>query len=686
MYRFKKINSWFSKAIRFPITNEGGHFSLERITSDAFLFSAALVSVLSCIFNFLEGFDIVLSAFTVFSSLLLIVLYYFSRFRNSYNIWLSAVTVLLLLSVSWFMNGGAVGSVPFMYLCTVLILNFIARPEQQNSLFVMVLLNIVLLYALEYYAGDKLVRSYPNRSIYYFDMIFVFVIILFCVFLSTRFIKRSYDKERNLVKERTSELEISNEKRTNVFINLAHETKTPLTLIMNYLEEYIKKNGKEGDEDLKLLKISVDNLAKDIVNFFDMEKIQKGVSMYDHHQVSDFSEILNTNVKLFQVFAAKKRIEVISHISTNIYIKADPSAIIRIVNNLIENAVKYTPESGSVEVDLSVEDEQILFFVKDNGIGIPSSKHQKIFEPYFQVNSEKANFQGIGLGLSIVKKIVEELNGSIEIESDPEKIRGTRMKVSLPLHRKHETDVVVTAPAQSVYLEVDALNITEQAFDEDRFSIMVVEDDVSLLNYMVNALQKKFNVYYALNGKEAIEKLKAIGHLDLMVSDVMMDHGDGFFLYEQMLSSKKFNHIPFIFLTAKYSKDDRIEGLSKGAIDYISKPVSITELDKKINAILRNLITQRDAVITNAYNTLIRNKPQPVPAEASTETFGSNCVKYNLTSREVDVIKLLVQGKINKEIAGMLFISVDTVKKHLQNAYDKVGVHNKFELFKKLTG
>src|SRR6185295_3170682 len=117
----------------------------------------------------------------------------------------------------WFMNGGAVGSVSFMYLCTVLILNFIARPDQQNGLFMIVLVNIVLLYVLEYYFGDRLVHSYPNKSIYYFDMIFVFTIILFCVFFSTRFIKRSYDNERNLVRERTKELEISNEKRTNVF-------------------------------------------------------------------------------------------------------------------------------------------------------------------------------------------------------------------------------------------------------------------------------------------------------------------------------------------------------------------------------------------------------------------------------------------------------------------------------------
>lgn len=210
MKRLKKRFNWFSVAIRFSLTNEDDDFSLDHITSNTFLFSAALISILSCIFNFVEGFDIILNLFTVFSSALLLVLYYFSRFRSYYNVWFSAATVLLLLSVSWFMNGGALGSVSFMYLCTVLILNFIAKPREQNGLFLVVLLNIAILYVLEYYYGDVLVKSYPSRSSYYFDMVFVFIIVLFCVFFSTRYIKRSYDEGRNLVNQQKMIIEKQN--------------------------------------------------------------------------------------------------------------------------------------------------------------------------------------------------------------------------------------------------------------------------------------------------------------------------------------------------------------------------------------------------------------------------------------------------------------------------------------------
>lgn len=201
---------WFRNKLKLSITNEEEEFSLDRRTSDIFLFSASITSILSCIFNFLEGFDLFLNIFTAFSSVILIILYYFSRFRNYYNIWLSALTVLFLLSVSWFMNGGALGSVPFMFLCTVLILNFIAKPAQQYGIFAFILVNIAILYALEFYFGDHLIHPYPTRTAYYFDMIFVFIIILFCVFFSTRFIKRSYDAGRELVNEQKMIIEKQN--------------------------------------------------------------------------------------------------------------------------------------------------------------------------------------------------------------------------------------------------------------------------------------------------------------------------------------------------------------------------------------------------------------------------------------------------------------------------------------------
>jgi serine phosphatase RsbU (regulator of sigma subunit) len=210
MNRIRFHLNWLEKAVKFLISDNDDHFSLERINSNTFLFAASLISILSCVFNFIEGFSLILNIFTIISSILLVVLYYLSRFRNYSNIWLSANTVLLLLSVSWFMNGGAIGSTSFMYLFTVIILNIIAKPHQQNGLFLLVLANIAVLYAMEYLFGSLLVHRYPDVETYYSDIIFVFVLILFGVFFTTRFIKRSYDEGRNLVNEQKMIIEKQN--------------------------------------------------------------------------------------------------------------------------------------------------------------------------------------------------------------------------------------------------------------------------------------------------------------------------------------------------------------------------------------------------------------------------------------------------------------------------------------------
>lgn len=581
------------------------------------------------------------------------------------------------------MNGGGIGSTSFMYLYTVIVLNIIAERRQQNGLFLLILFNILMLYGLEYFAGDVLVRPYSSAINHYSDNTFVFMIILIGVFFTTRFIKRSYDKERNLVKMKTRELEISNERKTNAFINLAHETKTPLTLISAYLDEYIRKNKKEEDECLLLLKNTIGNLSRDIVNFFDMEKIQKGICMYNHNQVVNFSKVLEQNMRLFAVIACKKNIELGTQVTPDVLVNADPGSIARMINNLVENAIKYTGEYGKIEVELCVMEQHVYFSVKDNGFGIPVSQHEKIFEPYFQINSVKANFQGMGLGLCITKKIIDQLNGGITLDSDPAQKQGTKITVCLPLSDLKGGTVVESADVP-FYFDIEKLTIREKPFDENKFSILVVEDDLSLLNYVVTSLQKNYNVHYAASGREAVEKLSNITRLDLIVSDVMMDEGDGLFLFKEIVASKRLNHIPFIFLTARFSNHDRIEGLTLGAIDYICKPFIVDELDKKIQAILNAFVNQRNTILTTAYNTILLDKEPYTGMALPVDSFESNCSKHRLTSRERDVIRLMIEGKIHKEIGAILHISTDTVKTHVRNAYEKVGAGNKMELIKKL--
>ena len=484
------------------------------------------------------------------------------------------------------------------------------------------------------------------------------------------------------VNKRTKELEKINEQKTNTFINLAHETKTPLTLINNYLEEYI--NTKGNSEELNVVKKNIDKLSSDIVNFFDLEKFNKGFAVYNHEQVSDFSGILRDNLVLFKEYAKKRKIELSENVENDVFIKADPVSINRIINNLIENAIKFSPDRCLIEISSQSSGEKIIFSVKDCGIGIPAELHKKVFEPYYQISNQKRSIQGMGLGLPIVKKVIQELNGEIQIDSDPQKAPGTKITVLLTRHILQQDQVASpNISDKNIPADIESLTLRETIHDIHKQTILIVEDNISMVNYLNIKLSENYNVYAALNGNEALIKIKNLEALpDLIISDVMMDKVDGYAFAKIISKNPNYNHIPFIFLSAKATKTDKVQGLKLGAIDFIQKPFSINELIQKIESILSNAAKQKRTALATAFNALSASKT--IQSQPVSNTFDQNCQLYNLTSREKDIAKLICEGYKYKDIGETLFIAERTVTKHVQNIFQKIGVSNKIELINKL--
>ncbi len=488
---------------------------------------------------------------------------------------------------------------------------------------------------------------------------------------------------KNEVDKRTKELEIINEQRTNTFVNLAHETKTPLTLINNYLEEYITKNN--PSEELDIVKRNLDKLSSDIVNLFDLEKFNKGFAFYNHNLVCNFSEILKDSVMLFKQYAKERSIEIKTTIADNIFIQADPLSINRIINNLIENSIKFSNTNSIIEVALKKAGDTFQFSVKDYGTGIPVDMQAKVFEPYYQITNPKNNTQGMGLGLPIVKKVIDDLNGNIKVISNPKISSGTEMSITLNQYTldKNETFISKVVP-KTVAITKEELKIEEELFDEEKQTILIVEDNITMLNYLFKKLSEKYNTFAALNGNDALKKLKEIKVLpDLIITDIMMDKVDGYDFAKIISKSSTYSHIPFIFLSAKTAFNDKLQGLKLGAIDYVPKPFSIAELLQKIDSILLYAGKQKRAIWNKAFS-IVNSNNNPPKKETSSEAFEQNCELYHLTTREKDIAKLICQGQKYKDIGETLFIAERTVTKHAQNIFEKTQVSNKIELINKL--
>lgn len=483
------------------------------------------------------------------------------------------------------------------------------------------------------------------------------------------------------VKARTRKLEDVVEAKKTTFINLAHETKTPLTLINNYLSEHIKKNGET--EELRVIKNNVKRLTNDIVNFFDVESYEKGFSMYNHDRISNISSLLNDKVSLFRSVASKKTIKFSSSINSGIYVKAHPGAVDRIVNNLLENAIKYTDKNGLIETGLFINNSFATFYVKDTGHGIPADLKEKVFEPYYKLSVPGRNSDGMGMGLSIVKKIVSDIEGTIELLSEVGK--GTEIRVQIPLATNKDVSIEEGISSEDIDFAYNQILLEENVIEADKPFILIVEDNVEMLNFLRNKFKGRYNVAVSRNGKEALERLNSFSSLDLIISDVMMNDMDGYELCRAVTASERYEHIPFIFLSAKGAADDRLKGLSLGAVAYIQKPFNIDELMAKVESILATLKRHRTAVVNKAYHAMLNETPHPHKTVSTKRcAFTDNCKKYHLTSREVEIIKLLIKGIPYKIISADLSISEKTVSKHISNIFAKVEVNNKVELINRL--
>ena len=495
------------------------------------------------------------------------------------------------------------------------------------------------------------------------------------------------DNLEEKVKEKTCELEAAklkienaSEQRSNYFVNLAHETKTPLTLISNYLDRYVKTNGLNND--LKVIKDNFTRLKNEMTRFLDVEKYEKGQVIYEHTHSIDIAHLINHKIPLYKEEAALRGINATFKIEENIFIKADEVAIERIVNNLFENAIKYSSKEAEITVEFTKNKNTAQLKVSDTGVGIDKEKLENIFDPYYQISEPKLNKQGLGMGLYIVKSIVDSLNGKITVDSTLGE--GTSFTITLPIEDKGVASNTLTVNGILPKNKTQRNGKKDIIFKKDRKNLFVVEDNDDMRNYLCEELNESFNVSCANNGKAALLKLMNSPKTDLIISDVMMDEMDGYEFFNALSHKADFADIPVIFLTARSKEDEKIEMLTKGAAEYLYKPFSIEELKAKINSVFINTEKQRQTALKDAVSAIQNQLNHKETRNGKWENFEIQKTKLELTQRQIEIVELIEKGLEYKQIADELNISVKTVHRHIQNLFEKCGVHSKMELLKVL--
>jgi signal transduction histidine kinase/DNA-binding response OmpR family regulator len=514
------------------------------------------------------------------------------------------------------------------------------------------------------------------------------------------------------VEEKTSELQVAYKKieesskiKTDYFINVAHETKTPLTLIGNYLDRYIKRNG-ESDE-LRIISSNFDLLRDAMVRFLDTEKFEKDEFFYNHDQLVSATRLINIKIPLYRELSRKKNINFVSETEDNIILRADQMAIERIINNLIDNALKFSGEFDTISLTLGKVGNYAVITVSDSGPGIDSKSIPEIFQPYFQLDNRKKNLSGLGMGLYIVKRIVDSLNGEIKVKENPG--GGSVFSVILPAFSEGQN-----IPAGSEIISENGLPGNETANDHlptahnalsginhkdkeepyidlphyitERKNILVIEDNKDMLRFLQEELSADYNVFTATNGINALSLLKTSPRLDLILSDVMMDSMDGFEFFDLISPDSKYNTIPFLFITARSDQQEKINMLNRGVTDYLYKPFSVDELKARVFSALKNAESQRKSGIHDAIETLnlkLINKTGEISHD-KWDVFNRKARDYNLTRRQIEIIREVEIGSEYKHIADKLSISPKTVHRHMQILFEKFNVHSKIELLKVL--
>ena len=392
-----------------------------------------------------------------------------------------------------------------------------------------------------------------------------------------------------------------------ILTNITHELLTPLTVISATIYK-LKERAPQYEEDYLVMDSNINRTTRLLRQILEVRKSQAGQLhlLVNRGNLVSFIEEACENIRPMAEHQQIKLKFNKPHSEGTAWFDADKMD--KIIYNLLSNAIKYNKVGGKIDVSLSLNREQAVITIADNGIGMSKEKMKHLYTRFFDGDYRKQNMPGTGIGLSLTHDLVKLHHGDIRCES--QEGEGTTFTITLPIRKSAYAPDEIDNSDKPNAVNQEAIRQASQETEQESQSasedkpkltpvhqsifirknaskILVVEDNEELLALMLQVLSKNYHVFTAKNGKQAMNIIMK-EELDLVVSDVMMPIMDGIELTRQLKSDKSFWQLPVILLTAKNKEEDKTEAYAVGADAYITKPFKFEELEVRINALLAN--------------------------------------------------------------------------------------------------
>ena len=463
-------------------------------------------------------------------------------------------------------------------------------------------------------AIESLNTVYLNQRVYIFILVLslLLALILGGVLLKLLRVKEEINRDlesrnREVLEQQrqivtmSEELQLATQAKMDFFTNTSHEFRTPLTLILGYIEGMLSRSGisgKAAHQDLGMVRKNALRLLRLVNQLMDFRKTESG-KMTVRASENDLVAFTREIVEAYRKMADKRNIELVFFVvEKELPVWFDGNMMDKVLFNLLSNAFKFTPDGGKVQVAVIKDPitEKAIVKVEDNGRGMSKEEEARAFEPFFQGRNHKS--RGTGLGLSLSKELVSLHSGDIAVWSEPGK--GARFEVTLPLGTAHLREDQMTSEKPNT-LSYDELLFLEEDIPETALppaastdaehTLLIIEDNEDLRLFLQKHFGASYHIREAADGNTGLDMaLEEVP--DLIITDIMMPGRDGLALSRILKTDLRTSHIPIVLLTAQSTMEQKIEGIQTGADAYVTKPFNLDFLSE----VIKNLLHGRQAL------------------------------------------------------------------------------------------